>query len=161
MGENMRYLISISLLLALAGCGTTAAQYQMALNAQATMKPTISLTCPAGGCTLDYTDPRDRGVRLPTNGWDAVVHVGDTLGGVATAAIVPLAIGHVAVSGFNALKGSSVTTSTTSNQIGPNSQNQATTTTTTTSTDSHNATAAPAIVTPAVDATGTSFTVTP
>jgi hypothetical protein len=122
----------------LAGCGTNPATLQAVLDAQTKSRPTISMTCPAGGCTLDYTDPRDRGLKLPTNGYDAFVSVSGQVTGLVGAAVVPYAMGAMAVHGFDALKGSGAVTTTT--------------TTTTTDrhdvvTDSHAAVSTPTVVT--------------
>jgi hypothetical protein len=97
----------------LAGCGTNPATLQAVLDAQTKARPTISMTCPNGGCTLDYTDPRDRGLKLPTNGYDAFVSVSGHVTGLVSGAVVPAAMGYMAIKGFDALKGSGAVTTTT------------------------------------------------
>jgi hypothetical protein len=156
-------IILIVLLTVLTGCSTTAAQMQAAANIQAQRKPTLHVTCAQGcpGLDVEYNDPNAQTIQMPKNGWDAAMHVTDTLGAVMQSSIVPLAMGSMAISGFQALKGatqSTVNTTTTttdshnvSNQIGPDSQNVTSPTTTTTDshsvTDNHSATATPTVVT--------------
>jgi hypothetical protein len=96
------------------GCATDPATMQMALDAQNNVRPTLELTCPAGGCQLKFTDPRDRqGVRLPTNGWDFAGKVVDTTGAILQGAIVPAAFAYTAVKGMEAMKGHGTTTNNT------------------------------------------------
>lgn len=98
----------------LAGCASTKGDVEMAMQVQASMKPTISFKCPAGGCSMEYTDPRDRqAFRMPTNGWDFANNLVNTTGSVVQGVAMPLVFGNVAVQGFKALKGSGTVTTTT------------------------------------------------
>lgn len=124
----MKKLLVVPFLLV--GCATDPKVMQMAIDANQKVKPTIELTCPNGGCTLAYTDPRDRqAVKLPTNGWDAFNNTVSTAGNVLSGAIVPVAMGVVAVKGFDSMKGHGTVTNTT------------------TVIDDHSATATPTVVT--------------
>ena len=99
--------------LALGGCATSDEQMRMAIAAQQNVKPTLKVTCPAGGCEVEYTDPRDKGnIKLPTNGWDAFNNVVSTTGAVLQGAVVPVAMGVMAVKGMEAMKGHGQTTTT-------------------------------------------------
>lgn len=113
----MKYLILIFALL-LGGCATdpqTTQSIIAAHEAQAA-QPTLSLVCPAGGCALHYTDPRDRqGLRLPTNGWDALTSIGNNV-----TSLVPIIVtGRIATAGFDALRNSGGTQTSTTNTTGP------------------------------------------
>lgn len=131
----MKKLFLIPALL-LTGCATDPATFKLALDAQRDVKPTIEMSCPLGGCSMSYTDPRDRqGVKLPSNGWDAFNNSVNVAGSVLTGAIVPLAMGAVAVKGFDSLKGSGATSTTTTD-----ASNRSVT-------DNHSATATPTVVT--------------
>ena len=126
----MKYLIPILLL---AGCATTDEQMRMAIAAQQNVKPTLKVTCPAGGCEVEYTDPRERhAIKLPTNGWDFAGKVTDTVGGLVNAAIVPAAFAYTAAKGFDALKGSGAVTTNTNTATTTSTSNQSTATSTTT-----------------------------
>ncbi len=131
----MKRLALITLALLASGCATSPEMLTAAIAAQSPARPTLTMTCPAGGCSLEYTDPRDRNqVKLPTNGYDAMVAVTGQITGLASAAVVPGAMAHVAVRGFNALKGSGMTMTTTMTDRHD-------------VTDDHSATATPTIVT--------------
>lgn len=123
------YSLAITSLISvyLAGCATDPATLATYERMQA--KPTIKISC-AQGCEAEYTDPRDRASKMPTTGWDVANNIVSTTGSVLAGAVVPAAMGIVAIKGFDALKGSG----------------QVTTTTTTTNTDDHSATATPTVV---------------
>jgi hypothetical protein len=76
-----------------------------AIEAQANQQ-TFTIDCPAG-CQISYRDPRAP-VTIPrtTNGWDAAIAITQSVAGVANAAMMPAAIGYVAVEGFRRLQGS-------------------------------------------------------
>jgi hypothetical protein len=151
-------------ILFLAGCATDPATMKLAIDAHQSQRPTLRVTCPAGGCEVEYTDPRDKGqIKLPTNGWDFANNVVSTTGSIVQGAVVPAAFAFTAARGFDALKGSGqVTTTTTSTNnattttlsgtgvIGSGTHNPTTTTNNTTTTDSHDATATPVVVNPVV-----------
>lgn len=121
----MRYLIAVPIVIGLSGCASfgKADISEKVIDAQirAAERPTLSITCPQAGCVIGnvtYTDPRaNPGLKLPTNGWDVVNNAVSTLGGVANAAIVPAAMGTMAIKGFQALRdvkaGDTITTTTT------------------------------------------------
>lgn len=121
----MRYLIAVPVLIGLSGCAsfgkTDVSEKVVDAQIRAAERPTFSISCPPTGCvigTLTYTDPRaSPGLKLPTNGWDVVNTAVSTLGGVANAAIVPAAMGTMAIKGFQALRdsksGDTITTTTT------------------------------------------------
>lgn len=132
----MKTLILLVLVF-LGGCATSTENLKAVLDAQTNARPTLSMTCPAGGCSLEYTDPRDRGLKLPTNGYDALVAVSGQVTGMVSGAVVPVAIGAVAVRGFDALKGSGA-------------QSTVTNTDRHDTVDSHNQTATPTVVNPVV-----------
>ena len=136
----MRHAILILIAVITTGCSTSSKDLQAVLEAQTKARPTIAMTCPAGGCTLEYTDPRDRGMKLPTNGYDALVAVSGQVTGMVGAAVVPAAIGYVAIKGFDSLKGSGAqtTTNTTDRHDVVTDRHDIT--------DSHNATATPTVV---------------
>ena len=104
----------ITLVMLLGGCATDpqTTQALIAAHEAQAAQPTLSLVCPAGGCALSYTDPRDRqGLRLPTNGWDALTSIGNNV-----TSLVPIIVtGRIATAGFDALRnsGGTQTTSTT------------------------------------------------
>jgi hypothetical protein len=67
---------------------------------------TLRIDCPAG-CSVQYRDPRTPvQVSRPTNGWDAAIAMTGAVAGVASAAVVPAAMGYVAVEGFRRLQNS-------------------------------------------------------
>jgi len=153
-------------LLALAGCATDPATVGMLMQAQADVakQPTLVLDCPSG-CSMRYTDPRDKqlNVKLPTNGWDAAVAVTQSVTGLVAGAVPYAAVGAVAIHGLkHAGKNTTTTTTNTASgdgaatggpasfhteQIGPQSQNPTTNTTTTTDNSNQgNATATPTVV---------------
>lgn len=130
----MKRLAVIVLALLASGCATSPEMLTAAIAAQPPARPTLTASCP-GGCSFEYTDPRDRNqIKLPTNGYDALVAVSSHVTGLASAAVVPGAMAHVAVRGFNALKGSGMTMTTTMTDRHD-------------VTDDHSATATPTIVT--------------
>ena len=130
---------------------------------------TIEAEC-TGPCKISYTDPRDRlQMKMPTNGWDAVTSLANSVERVVTGAVLPAAAvaivrevrrsgdgGDVTTNNTTTTRNASPTTNTASGagsstggdgnheQIGPNSQNHANTDTR--CTDSHDATATPTIV---------------
>jgi hypothetical protein len=112
-----KLLVAILLAVGISGCATSKETMQAVIAAQTQMKPTIAMTCPAGGCTLEYTDPRDRNIKLPTNGWDALNNTVNTLGSVAQTAVVPVVMGNVAIQGFKQLKGSGAVSTIDSHNI--------------------------------------------
>lgn len=114
----MKTIIAICIAALLSACATDPATLQAYKDMQA--KPTIKISC-AQGCEAEYTDPRDRATKMPTTGWDVANNIVSTTGSVLAGAVVPAAMGIVAVRGFDALKGSGAVT----------------TTTTTTTTDNH------------------------
>lgn len=133
----MTRIALIAALTAMAGCATDPATMQAAMDAQAKARPTLAVTCPAGGCTVEYTDPRDRNVRLPTNGWDAAMTISGQVTSLIGGAVVPAAMGIVAVEGFRAMRGHGAqTTTTTTDSRDMSSITDSHDTTTTTTTDS-------------------------
>ncbi len=118
----------VFMVLMMSGCATSTEDLKAVLDAQTNARPTLSMSCPAGGCSLEYTDPRDRNLKIPTNGYDALVAVTGQVTNMVSGAVVPFAIGAVAVHGFDALKGSGAQS-------------------TVTNTDSHDQTAKPTVVT--------------
>lgn len=163
-------VLAVGLLGVLAGCATNPETAKAVAEAQARIasQPTVMIEC-AQGCKASYTDPRDRavGVRMPTNGWDAVAGVAGSVERIVTGAVLPAA----AVAAMREVRragegGNTSTTTTTTHtasgagastggaasyeQVGPDSQNTTsgdTATTTSTTTDSHDATATPTVVT--------------
>ncbi len=113
----MKILIILSALL-LGGCATDPQTTQAIIAAQEAQaaQPTLSLVCPAGGCAMTYTDPRDRqGLRLPTNGWDALTSIGNNV-----TSLVPIIVtGRIATAGFDALRSSGGVQTTNTNTTGP------------------------------------------
>lgn len=123
----MRYLLAALIALWLSGCASLGEKspdiaHKIAdAQIKAAERPTFSITCPPAGCVIgkiSYTDPRQgSGLKMPTNGWDVVNNAVSTLGGVANAAIVPAAMGTVAIKGYQALRdvkaGDTITTITT------------------------------------------------
>lgn len=113
----MRCLI-IFTLTALAGCASNEelTPQQMALITAQIEQKTFQIDCPMG-CSVAYKDPRDQ-VQIPrnTNGYDAMIAVAGSVERLVGAAIVPAAMGMVAVEGFRALENSgAITTTTTTN----------------------------------------------
>lgn len=117
--KKFRLAISIVAALMIGACGTSdkVTEAMLAAHAVQQAQPTLSLKCPAGGCEMSYTDPRDRQqFKTPTNGWDAILGIGQTTVGLVQASVVPLALGTVAVKGMQQMagtKGPNVTTTTT------------------------------------------------
>lgn len=154
--------LCLVLLLALlaGGCATSDEHMRMAIAAQQNVKPTLKVTCPAGGCEVEYTDPRERGqIKLPTNGYDVLNTAINTGASVFQAAIVPAAFAITATRGFDALKGSGAVTTTTTNTATTHT-NTATTlsgtgtlgsgaysTSSTSTVDDHSQTATPTVIT--------------
>lgn len=131
----MRSLLVLLCALAMSACATdpkiVAAMIESHRAAQSI--PTLTVRCPAS-CEVSYVDPRDRAqFRPPTNGWDAAIAIAPSVAGIVSATLPAVAVGYVAVRGFDALKGSgAVITRTTSNTtIGPVDNSVRTTTTTT------------------------------
>lgn len=131
----MRSLLVLLCALAMSACATdpkiVAAMIESHRAAQSI--PTLTVRCPAS-CEVSYVDPRDRAqFRAPTNGWDAAIAIAPSVAGIVSATLPAVAVGYVAVRGFDALKGSgAVITRTTSNTtIGPVDNSVRTTTTTT------------------------------
>lgn len=123
-------LVVLILVLLLSACATDPVTVKTLVDAQqaANARPTLALMCPAGGCALEYTDPRDRAqIKMPTNGWDAVMSVGNNV-----TSLVPIIVtGRIATAGFDALKGSGGTQTTTTTTVGATTSTGAVTTTTT------------------------------
>ena len=164
-------LLIAPMVLMMGGCATSAESIHAMASAQADIASirTIEAEC-TGPCKISYTDPRDRlQIKMPTNGWDAVLSVAGSVERVVTGAVLPAAAvamvrevrragegGDVTTNNTTTTRNASTTTNTASGagsstggdgnheQIGPNSQNQANTDTR--STDSHDATATPVIV---------------
>ena len=143
----MRHTILILIPALLVGCSTSTKDLQAVLDAQTHARPTIAMTCPAGGCTLEYTDPRDRNMKLPTNGYDAMISVSGQLTGMVGAAVVPAAMGYMAIKGFDALKGSGANTTTTTTTDNRTTDRHDVVTDRHDITDSHDQTATPTVVT--------------
>lgn len=122
----------------LSGCATDPATTKLLVDAQreARNRPTLAVTCPGGGCSVLYHDPRDQAnFKMPTNGWDATISISNSLTGIAQGLVVPAAMGYVASQGFKALQGSGGiinNTTTIGANSGTNSGNTTPTTTTTT-----------------------------
>lgn len=159
------------ILLMMGGCSTSSESIHAMSSAQADIARirTIEAEC-TGPCKISYTDPRDRmQIKMPTNGWDAMTSLANSVERVVTGAVLPAAAVAMVREVRRAGEGGDVTNSNTSSnttrtstintasgagsstggdgnheQIGPNSQNQANTDTR--STDSHDATATPTIV---------------
>lgn len=168
--DNLTLCLVLMLVLLATGCATTDEQMRMAIAAQQNVKPTLKVTCPAGGCEVEYTDARDRGnIKLPTNGWDFATRVVDVGGGIVQGAIVPAAFAVTAIKGMEAMKGHGTTTNTATTSTTTNTSDSgnttthtlsgtgvvgtgsyATSTTNTTTTDNHSQTATPTIVNPVV-----------
>jgi hypothetical protein len=74
-----------------------------AIEAQA-QQQTFQIDCPAG-CKISYRDP-NAPVSIPrnTNGWDAAVSMTNAVAGVVGAAVVPAAMGYMAIEGFKAMR---------------------------------------------------------
>lgn len=79
-----------------------------AIEAQAQAQ-TFQIDCPAG-CKISYRDP-SAPVSIPrnTNGWDAAISMTNAVTGVVGAAVVPAAMGYMAIEGFKALRGHGAT----------------------------------------------------
>ena len=127
----MKVLLASILLLGLTGCTTNPATIEHVgkMAVEMSKVKTFEGEC-TGPCKFAYTDPRDRvNVKLPTNGFDAAIAITDRVTGLISGAVVPAAMGMVAVEGFKALKGSgasSTSTVTTSSTV--DSHNVTTTT---------------------------------
>ncbi len=157
----------VALVLALSGCATDPATVGMLMQAQADVakQPTLVLDCPQG-CSMRYTDPRDKqlNVKLPTNGWDAAVSVTQSVTGLVAGAVPYAAVGAVAIQGLKHAGKNTTTTNTASGdgaatggtasfhteQIGPDSQNSPSTSTTNTTTTTDNSNQGNATATPTV-----------
>ena len=131
----MRSLLVLLCALAMSACATdpkiVAAMIESHRAAQSI--PTLTVRCPAS-CEVSYVDPRDRAqFRAPTNGWDAAIAIAPSVAGIVSATLPAVAVGYVAVRGFDALKGSGavITRTTSSTTIGPVDNSVRTTTTTT------------------------------
>lgn len=165
----MKYIFAMIIALLLSACATDPATVKTLVDAQqaANSRPTLALKCPAGGCEFEYTDPRDRQtLKMPTNGWDAVTSLGNNI-----TSLVPIIVtGRIATAGFDALRNSGGTQTTTTvgpvTNTGPVSTTGATTTlsgtgtlgsgaystsASTASTDNHaTVSPAPVVITPVV-----------
>lgn len=110
-------LILIGALALLVGCASAEyTEQEMALIQAQIEQQTLQIKCPQG-CEVAYRDPRQQIVLPPqeTNGWDALIAVGQSVERVATTAVVPAAMGYVAAEGFKALQGSGAVTTVTTN----------------------------------------------
>lgn len=149
----MTRIFAVVAALFMAACATDPAALNAVIEAQAKARPTLAVTCPVGGCTVEYMDPRDRSMKLPTNGWDAVIAVSGSAERIVSGAILPATAIAVAKEIRRAGEGGNVTTTTTTNstasgagastagdahyeQIGPDSNNT-TSGDTITTTESH------------------------
>ena len=137
----MRYLLI--LIPFVAGCATDpeTAKAIARYNAQQALVPTLTLNCDQG-CRAEYRDPsKIQQMAMPTNGWDAMKTVVQTVGGVATSVAPYAALGAVGIAGIKNVQAPAANVSTTTTD----SHNVSSTvdsndTTTTTSTDSHDTT---------------------
>lgn len=77
-------------------------EQQLAWLQQQSQSSTLRFKCPAGGCELEYSDPRDR-PQLPksTNGYDVANTLIGTAGSVAAGAAPWLAVSKIAAAGFD------------------------------------------------------------
>lgn len=103
----MRTALVGLLTLSVVGCASNQMTEQEVALIQAQMQQqTLQIDCPSG-CSVAYRDPRDK-VALPrrTNGWDAAIALTGSAERLVSSAIVPGAMGYMAVEGFKALKGS-------------------------------------------------------
>lgn len=92
-----------------AGCTTTTpAERQAYMDAQLQLasEPTLSIDCPSG-CSIDYTDPRDRSIQpmQTTNGWDAAIALTDGVLGAATTLGPWYGVTHLGVEAVQAVAG--------------------------------------------------------
>jgi len=79
-----------------------------AVEAQAAAQ-TFEIDCPAG-CKISYRDPSTpTAIPRSTNGWDAAVSITQAVTGAVGAAVVPAAMGYMAIEGFKALRGHGAT----------------------------------------------------
>lgn len=94
----MRFLpvtVPVSICLLLLGCSTPPMSTEQ-LNA--INKDTLEISCEAG-CTVSYTDPRDR-PRMPTNGWDTANTAIGAAASVLTTATPWIAAGAIGLEGI-------------------------------------------------------------
>lgn len=116
----MRFMaIMVAILALVSGCSSVEYTPQELALVQAQMQQqTLEVTCPAGGCTVRYRDPRDT-VQLPrkTNGWDATISIAGSVERILSDAIVPAAMAYQGVelgkAAIGALQGSGAVTMTT------------------------------------------------
>lgn len=125
--KKTRFVATIAVLATLSACGTSSkvTEAMIAAHASQQAQPTLALKCPAG-CEMAYIDPRDRQqFKAPTNGWDAILGIGQTTVGLVQASVVPIALGAVAIKGMQQMAGtksadiSNATTVTTTTNTGP------------------------------------------
>jgi len=100
----MKRILFLVSLLFLTACATDTATLTAIADIQSKQRATLLVTCPAGGCSVEYTDPRDKVFKLPTNGWDAFVSVSNNVTGLVSGAVVPGILGAVAVQGYKAVR---------------------------------------------------------
>lgn len=121
----MRIVLTVLAVLALAGCASNElSEQEMALITAQMESKTFEIECPAG-CKVAYKDPRDK-AQIPrnTNGWDAAIAVSGSVERLVGAAIVPAAMGAVAVEGFKAMKNSGAITTTTTTNTSTNTRTE-------------------------------------
>lgn len=109
--------LAIALLaIVMTGCATAPETTSMLLDAQVKLasKSTLSINCPSG-CSVDYTDPRDRAaaIKMPTNGYDVANSLINRTAEIVSGAVIPVTFGYVATEGFKAMKGHGTTTTST------------------------------------------------
>lgn len=90
----MKILVLLLGIVLLVGCSTTLTDAQV----ESMSKPTFEIDCPAG-CSVAYTDPRDR-MQLPTNGYDVANTALRSVTSIATTAVPWLTVGRIAAEGI-------------------------------------------------------------
>lgn len=98
-----RAFLCLSISAALTACSSNqlTPDQQLAWLKQQSQSTTLKVSCPAGGCEIEYKDPRDR-VQLPqqTNGYDVANTLINTAGSVAMGAAPWAAAASIAKDGF-------------------------------------------------------------
>ena len=102
-GLTMKITIMLMSLLVLSGCASNSMtnEQKVQLLKDYNERNTLTVTCPNGGCTIEYRDPRDK-LQLPknTNGYDVANSIVRSITNIATSVAPWAAVGIIATDGI-------------------------------------------------------------
>ncbi|MCV6588050.1 MAG: hypothetical protein OIF57_03315 [Marinobacterium sp.] len=97
----MKRLLIFFSVMTITGCSSKGLSAQDLAQLQQARPNTLTVTCPAGGCTVEYRDPRDQ-IQLPrqTNAYDVAQQLIQTGGSVAMGVAPWVATASIAADSF-------------------------------------------------------------